>query len=213
MNKKDDSTKREARETTHRRGAPRGPRKASQRRKHLLECAGSLFVKKGYEATTMDEIAAHAGFSKGTLYHYFSNKAELIQSLRQEFDTEIVRRIQINVEACTGSDWQGRLKAWITGAVKAYFAMSELHDVVIYGTGMPFRNSMAHSQVTRHLARLIADGAEAGAWSVDDDHWVAVMIFYAFRGACDEAMLEKQPPKEIPDRLHPLCLRMLGVDG
>ena len=47
------------RRTTRRIGAPSGPRKADQRRATLIEAAGKLFVEKGYEATTMDEIAAN----------------------------------------------------------------------------------------------------------------------------------------------------------
>lgn len=62
-------TKRPARRT----GAPPGPRKSGQRRSRLIASAGRLFVEKGYDATTMDEIAAAAGFAKGTLYHYFSS--------------------------------------------------------------------------------------------------------------------------------------------
>ncbi|WFS62948.1 TetR/AcrR family transcriptional regulator [Pseudodesulfovibrio thermohalotolerans] len=200
-----------ARLRTHRRGAPRGPRKAKQRRKVLLDSAGKLFVEKGYESTTMDEIASGAGFAKGTLYHYFSNKAELLLSLREEFDKEVARRIQSHVEKQPADDWRGRIKAWVIGAVEAYFTMSELHDLVVYGSGMPFRNTMAHSEVTRHLARLIADGAQAGAWDVEDSRWIAFMMFYSFRGGCDEAMVGAQPAEDIPGRLYLLFLRMLGV--
>lgn len=43
----------------------------------VLAAAGRLFGQKGYEATTMDEIAAAAGVSKATLYRYVSGKEEL----------------------------------------------------------------------------------------------------------------------------------------
>ena len=207
------NTERTARRMTHRRGAPKGPRKAEERRAALLESAGSLFAEKGYEATTMDEIAAHAGFAKGTLYHYFSNKAELLLSLRAEFDREIVRRIRSHVEQSPAGGWPDRIRAWIEGAVEAYFATSALHDTVIYGSGMPFRYAMADSHVTQYLAQLIEDGAQAGAWEVDDSRWIAVMMFYSFRGACDEAMVTGQPGEDIPGRLHSLFLRMLDVRG
>ena len=201
------------REATHKTGAPRGPRKANLRRAALLEAAGRLFVAKGYEATTMDEIAASAGFAKGTLYHYFTNKADLLQGLRDDFDKEIIHRIQSKVDACPPDDWRGRIKAWIVAAIEAYFDMSELHDVVIYGAGMPFRNAMAHSEITRHLARLIGDGARAGAWHVDDERWTAVMMFYSYRGGCDEVMIGTQPAEGMHEKLYDLFLRILGVDA
>jgi len=212
MDKKQNTADGGARGTPNRRGAPRGPRKATERRAALLESAGRLFVDKGFDATTMEEIAAAAGFAKGTLYHYFSNKADLLMNLREEFDKTIARRILERVERCADNDRHGRLRAWITGAVEAYFAMSDLHDVVIYGTGLPFRNSMVHSEVTRSLAELVADGDRAGVWSVADSRWIAVMMFYCFRGGCDEAMTGAQRAEDVPGRLYPLFLRMLGAE-
>ena len=198
---------------TRRIGAPQGPRKAEQRRATLIAAAGKLFVEKGYEATTMDEIAAAANFAKGTLYHYFSNKAELLQVLREGFESEVMKRIHSRMDNCQTDDWHGRIKAWIDGAVDAYFELNELHDVVIYGSGMPFRNAMADAEITRCLTKLISDGAEAGAWKVDDEHWTAVIMFYSFRGGCDEAIMGSQNPKDVPNKLYDLFSRILGVNS
>lgn len=192
-------------------GAPSGPRKADQRRATLIEAAGKLFVEKGYEATTMDEIAAAASFAKGTLYHYFANKAELLQVLREDFEREVMMRVRSRVESCPADDWRGRLKAWIDAAVDAYFEMIELHDVVIYGLGMPFRHAMADAEINQYLTKLISDGAKAGAWQVDDERWTAVVMFYGFRGGCDEAIVGTQRPEDVPKKLNDLFLRILGV--
>lgn len=212
MAKKNSNLELPTRGTPNRRGAPKGPRRASERRAVLLESAGRLFVERGYDATTMNAIAADAGFAKGTLYHYFANKADLLLSLREEFDKKVLRRVRSEVDLCAADDCRGRIKAWIVGAVDAYLSMTELHDVLIYGTGMPFRNAMTQSEVTRLLAALIEDGVRAGVWTADDSHWIAVMMFYCFRGDCDEVILGEQSAEDIPERLHPLFLRMLGVD-
>ncbi|WP_051261099.1 TetR/AcrR family transcriptional regulator [Desulfovibrio inopinatus] len=147
----------------------------------------------------------------GTLYHYFANKIELLQILQENFEKEIIGRIQSRMENCPADDWRGRMKAWIDGAVDAYFDLSELHDIVIYGSGMPFRNAMADSIITRHLAELIHEGAEAGAWHADDIRWTAGMMFYSFRGGCDEAMIGTQPAENIPQKLYDLFVRILGM--
>jgi AcrR family transcriptional regulator len=194
-------------------GAPSGPRKADLRRATLTAAAVKLFAEKGYEATTMDEIAAAAGFAKGTLYHYFANKADLLQVLREGFEKEVMRRIRSRVESCPADDWRGRLKAWIDAAVDAYFEMSELHDVVIYSLGMPFRHAMVDAEITRYLTNLISDGATAGAWHVDDERWTAVIMFYGFRGGCDEAIMGTQRAEDVPKKLNDLFLRILGVYG
>ncbi len=61
-------------------------RKPHQRRKEarpseLLEAALDLFVEKGFAATRLEDVAAHAGVSKGTLYLYFDSKAALLKAV------------------------------------------------------------------------------------------------------------------------------------
>lgn len=50
---------------------------AEQRRAEILKAAGDIFMRKGYEATTMPEIAKSAGVAAGTIYLYFPSKREL----------------------------------------------------------------------------------------------------------------------------------------
>ncbi|MBT9520481.1 MAG: helix-turn-helix transcriptional regulator, partial [Dechloromonas sp.] len=53
--------------------APRKRRKEA-RPSELLEAALHLFVEKGFAATRLEDVAARAGVSKGTLYLYYENK-------------------------------------------------------------------------------------------------------------------------------------------
>jgi AcrR family transcriptional regulator len=50
----------------------------------LLAAAGEAFADKGYEATTMTEIAARAGASIGSLYQFFPTKPAIAQTLMQQ---------------------------------------------------------------------------------------------------------------------------------
>lgn len=63
--------------------APRRRRKEA--RPHELTAAAlALFVEKGFAATRLDEVAARAGVSKGTLYLYFDSKEALFKAVIQE---------------------------------------------------------------------------------------------------------------------------------
>lgn len=62
---------------------------ARQRRKEarpaeLMAAALELFVERGFAATKLDDIAARAGVSKGTLYLYFASKEELFKAVIQQ---------------------------------------------------------------------------------------------------------------------------------
>lgn len=47
----------------------------------ILSAAAGLFARKGYTATTMSAVAAASGVGKGTLYHYFADKAALLEQI------------------------------------------------------------------------------------------------------------------------------------
>ena len=51
-----------------------------RRTAHLLEVARSIFVRRGYRATTMDEVASAAGLTKRTLYAWHQDKESLFRA-------------------------------------------------------------------------------------------------------------------------------------
>ncbi len=55
----------------------RREREQQIRRESIIEAAQVLFEKKGFEQTTVDEIAAEAELGKGTIYSYFKSKEEI----------------------------------------------------------------------------------------------------------------------------------------
>jgi len=70
--------------------APRWRRRAADRPQEILDAALTVFVTKGFAATKLDDVAAAAGISKGLLYRYFDNKAELFKGvIRQTLVTTI----------------------------------------------------------------------------------------------------------------------------
>ncbi|TSA25658.1 MAG: TetR/AcrR family transcriptional regulator [Bacteroidetes bacterium] len=57
--------------------AERKEREKEQRRQAIIDAAEKVFFTKGYDSSTMDDIAEAAELSKGTLYLYFQSKDEL----------------------------------------------------------------------------------------------------------------------------------------
>ena len=54
---------------------------ADERKKMILEAAMKVFTDKGYNNSSIDDIAAEAGVSKGGIYWHFKNKDELVKSV------------------------------------------------------------------------------------------------------------------------------------
>lgn len=93
-----------------------------ERREQLLEAARSAFVRSGYHATAMDDIAEIAGVSKPVLYQHFSGKHELYLGLIDEQIDHLVTLIEVALT--TTSDNAERVR----GTFNAYFAFVDRGD-------------------------------------------------------------------------------------
>ena len=69
----------------------------------IVSAAWKLFYDQGYEDTTIEEIIAESGTSKGSFYHYFEGKDALLGSLSYMFDekyTELEEELTEEMSAC-----------------------------------------------------------------------------------------------------------------
>jgi AcrR family transcriptional regulator len=88
--------------------SPASPDRKWTRRKEarpgeLTAAALELFVERGYAATRLDDVAAKAGVSKGTLYLYFSSKEDLFKAVVREGIVPAIERGEKLFEEHTGS--------------------------------------------------------------------------------------------------------------
>lgn len=60
------------------------------RREELLGIAAGLFAERGYEATTVRDIASAAGILSGSLYHHFDSKETMVDAILTPFLAEAV---------------------------------------------------------------------------------------------------------------------------
>ncbi|MFD0884767.1 TetR/AcrR family transcriptional regulator [Streptosporangium algeriense] len=65
---------------------------ASERRDHLVKLAADLFARKGFQATTVREIAEEAGILSGSLYHHFDSKETIVDEVLTTFLDDLVGR-------------------------------------------------------------------------------------------------------------------------
>jgi len=69
-------------------------RKKENARKKIMKVATALFAKKGFDAATVDEIAAKARVNKALIYYYFKNKDDLLTKIFDNFMEEGLVRFQ-----------------------------------------------------------------------------------------------------------------------
>lgn len=68
-----------------------GPHPRSERmRQEIVMAAAEAFAKKGYRATTMQEIAAAAGYTAASLYTYFKSKEEIFRAIVKNLKADLL---------------------------------------------------------------------------------------------------------------------------
>jgi AcrR family transcriptional regulator len=72
----------------------RRQREKELRRESIVDAAERVFVRDGYEASTMDHVSSEAEVSKGTLYLYFQNKDELRAAIGERWVSRLIDRLR-----------------------------------------------------------------------------------------------------------------------
>lgn len=78
-------------------------KKPDERRREIILASRSLFLSQGYESTTMQDVMTKLRIAKGTTYHYFKSKEELLEAVVEDMVTEYVSAIEKALNECKGN--------------------------------------------------------------------------------------------------------------
>jgi AcrR family transcriptional regulator len=154
-----------------------------------MDAAQEVFLAKGFDAASVDEIVKAANVAKGTFYFYFKTKEDVLLALRARFVENFHARLLGAVNAKAPEDLVGRLDAWIAAGVNGYLDEFELHDLVFHEFRPSNRRRERDNPIVAHLTSLIVSGGKAGAWKVRNARLTAVMISNALHGAVDDEIV------------------------
>lgn len=187
---------------------------AEVRLEELMAAAEALFLEKGVEATTVSEIVERAGVAKGTFYHYFSAKHEMLEALERRYTQQFLASLEMAVSACGAQDWHGRLRAWITASVAAYAQTYRTHDMVYTNHHHLDRDNPARNAILAQLLRIIEGGAQAGVWAAPRPRMAALLIYAGVHGATDDLIASRaEAVAPFAQALADNCLRLLPPPG
>ena len=170
-----------------RRGSPRSRREikpAAERERDILDAALTLFAERGFNDTTVQDIAAAAGMATGTVYLYFPSKEKVLQGIHDRFGQETESRVA--AAAVDSVDRAGRGEAvdyrdtidTILDAISAYFR--ENPQLVLVCT--KYRPEMVdpnYSPAGQHLgivARALSAGVALGMIQTSDPEMTAYLF-------------------------------------
>lgn len=177
-----------------------------------MAAAQKLFLARGVDATTISEIVEEAQVAKGTFYHYFSTKNDMLAMLRRRYTQQFLEQLEKAVDACPADDAIGRLRAWIQANVKTYLKTYRVHDMVYGGHHHHERNNREKNAILDQLMGILEGGRQSGAWPLEQPRLTASLIYAGVHGVTDDAIATRPADSDAFSRnVSDACLRMLGV--
>lgn len=152
---------------------------AAARQEQILDAARRLFLTKGYEATTIEDVLTAVGIAKGTLYHHFPGKEAILDAIVLRTVDAIVQRAQA---AADGPQPATTRFLAVVGAARAPQEDIELAQQ-IRATGNLRLHVLAMTETWTRLVpiltRLVEEGAAAGELSTTDPRGSVEVILSA----------------------------------
>ncbi|WP_431028065.1 TetR/AcrR family transcriptional regulator [Lysinibacillus sp. LZ02] len=69
-------------------------KEAGERRNEILDAADELFGQKGFDGTSTNDILEKVGIARGTLYHHFKSKEEIMDALIERYSIRLLETAQ-----------------------------------------------------------------------------------------------------------------------
>ncbi len=158
-----------------------------KRRADLLDTAKKIFLEKGFNAATVNDILLAAGLSKGGFYHHFKSKDEVLDALRVQYTQRFLEIVEDRVAALPDDALEERFQAWIKAFVDAYYSSYAEHDL-LYHSVHSNRSNADRTAIIKSLKRLLEQGSAKGAWSLSSPLFTATIVYSAIHGVVDEAI-------------------------
>ena len=157
-----------------------------EKRRILLEAAVRVFAAKGFHGARVGDVAAEAGVAHGLVYHYFSSKDELLETIFRDTWTALLAAMR-EVEE---SDDPAREQLRKVGAIvlRTWMRDPDLVRVLVNEVtrGARLEREIAEiRQAFEAIERIVANGQERGELRRGLDPRLAAFVFY---GALEEIM-------------------------
>ncbi|UCC61698.1 MAG: TetR/AcrR family transcriptional regulator [Anaerolineae bacterium] len=200
--------------------APR-PDVSEERKAQIFQAALACFSRKGYHRTTMDDIVAESGLSKGALYWYFKSKKELFISLFEEVIGQLGQAWEaIAADAETSATDRllaslALFRAGLKEMVPFFGVMMEAWAQTRYDEDVESLIGELYEPYLEIMSRIIEEGVASGEFRVASAQATALVIMTLFDGITLAlgVGLWRHDWDEIIDAAEELVLRGLGAEG
>ena len=199
------------------------------RRAEILDAAFAMFIERGYDNTSLNDIISGAGLSKGMFYHHFASKETLLGALFDRITEQSYAALE-PIVAAPDLDPKRRLREVLVRGAEIRLRSVEFSRGVFASLLRPENQYLYHriqeawvERMRLIFGKIIADGVEAGVFATENPQGAADLILEmqragkrpVERGALATTTRERNAAAADLDRLmkfHGVLIgRMLGL--
>ena len=188
----------------------------AERRRELIDCAQGMFLSRGYERTTINDVIMATGLSKGAFYHYFRSKEDLLEAIAARFAGQalgFVAELQagrdalgsLNLILAVGREWKlehmGELRAMFTTLLKP-------ENAVLYTRIV----EAVFAVMTPALVAIIERGQGEGAFAAGDAQVAAETLLWLSNGRRPLVIAALEAAETDPDAALAMIVRRVRAE-
>ena len=182
---------------------------------NILSTSERLFLERGYEKTTTQAIIDETGIAKGTLFHHFKSKEDILAAVLERYNGQIAEQMQERLAHAQGLNAREQIVAlfdWFydtmgTAPLSKLAALSRSPQLIIEDL------KTWVSQIAPIISELIVQGNRDGSIQTDYPEEVSQLFNLLFCIWCDPSVLHTTP-EGLRRRLQFIqhTMQRLGVD-
>jgi TetR/AcrR family transcriptional regulator, cholesterol catabolism regulator len=162
---------------------PRVIKHPDVRRAEMLDRALALFVQRGYDNVSLNDLIADVGVSKGAFYHWFPSKDALISALAERGANEQLAAVDNALAGCTGNALD-RLNAVLQAGFDVKMRTGTPDHLAAMVSLLCPENAHLYGRIVRAgedlfrplLTRVISEGVAEGVFDTFDPEGVGDML-------------------------------------
>lgn len=162
-----------------------------ERRSEFITAAQGLFYTKGYESTSVNDLIAAVGVSKGAFYHYFDSKQAILEALVDDMLSQyqtLVGGLIIEPGLDAISKWNLLLEVTNQWKIEQKEALISFAQIINMDENLPLKNKLmtkSSKLLASDYAVIIQQGVDEGVFETQDPNVVAELVVAVLRTFSD----------------------------
>jgi AcrR family transcriptional regulator len=166
--------------------AERRVRQPEIRPDQILDAAERVLLTRGDGAMTMDAVAAEAGVGKGTVYHYYASKADVLATLRARWVERTVAESAAAASARRPRTALQRIERFLAALLDVTVRDGALIWILFHVTPTEEEDELAG--VRAYLLDVVRTGVASGEFDLADPEFTTQFLLNGFHGVVEASI-------------------------